>query len=49
MGKKSLANRPPKKALKTGIEGLWRSPRIHNKTRHMDAEHKRGNGPVGRG
>ena len=28
---------------------LWRSPRIHNKMRQMDAEHKRGDGPVGRG
>ena len=29
--------------------GLWRSPRIHNKTRQMDVERKRGDGPVGRG
>jgi hypothetical protein len=29
--------------------GLWRSPRIHDKMRQMDAERKRGDGPVGRG
>ena len=28
---------------------LWRSPRIHNKMRQMDAECKRGDGPVSRG
>ena len=49
MGKKSLAKTPPKKESKTGTEGLWRSPRIHGKTRQIDAEPKRGDGPVGRG
>ena len=28
---------------------LWRSPRIHDKMRQMDVEHKRDDGPVGRG
>ena len=29
--------------------GLWRSPRIHDKMKEMDAGRKRGDGPIGRG